>query len=218
MHKKFENQPTFSYPLPSYGINGYSRCGMFDNLYSDEKLIARALGGSERSWVSLVSRHEQALYNYCLRMTRNAADAMDLMQDVFLAVFRNLPSYQGTGVFRPWMMRIAVNKYIDFLRSRDRHPQHNGEAYQDDGGVIHDESELGNPAMAFEQLALSREVKGLLQSLPVEQRLVVELKFFQHFTFEEIGYQLGISSNTVKSRLYAALQKLKDQMENQHVM
>lgn len=191
---------------------------MFDNLLSDEKLINRALGGSERSWVCLVGRHEQALYNYCLRLTRNATDAMDLMQDVFLAVFRNLPSYQGNGAFRPWMMRIAVNKYIDFLRSRDRNPQHHGEEFQDQDAVIRDERELDNPAMAVEQLALSREVKGMLQRLPVEQRLVVELKFFQHFTFEEIGYQLGISSNTVKSRLYAALQKLKDQVEKQHVM
>jgi RNA polymerase sigma-70 factor (ECF subfamily) len=191
---------------------------MFDNLHSDEKLIARALGGSERSWVSLVGRHERALYNYCLRMTRNASDAMDLMQDVFLAVFRNLPSYQGSGVFRPWMMRIAVNKYIDYLRSRDRNPQHHGEEYLDQETVLQDERQLGNPVLSLEQENLSREVTTLLRGLPVEQRMVVELKFFQHFTFEEIGYQLGISSNTVKSRLYTALQKLKDQVEKQHVM
>ena len=191
---------------------------MFDNLQSDEKLISRALDGSERSWVTLVGRHEGPLYNYCLRMTRNASDAMDLMQEVFLAVFRNLPSYQGSGVFRPWMMRIAVNKYIDFLRSRDRTPQHNGEDIDDHADLITDERELSNPARDYEQLQLGSEVRKLLLGLPVEQRLVVELKFFQHFTFEEIGYQLGISSNTVKSRLYAALQKLKDQMEKQHVM
>ena len=81
-----------------------------------------------------------------------------------------------------------------------------------------DEQGLGNPDTAFEQLHLGQAIRSLLQTLPVEQRLVVELKFFQHFTFEEIGYQLGASVNTIKSRLYAALQKMKDQMENQHVM
>jgi RNA polymerase sigma-70 factor (ECF subfamily) len=196
---------------------------VLNNLHSDEKLIAKALGGSERCWVRLVRRHEQPVYNYCLRMTRNTSDAMDLMQEVFLAVYRNLPSYRGSGVFRPWMMRIAVNKYIDFLRSRERNPQHYGEEYSDDDtagffakGLA--DRDLGNPETAFEQMHVSREVKILLQSLPQEQRLVVELKFFQQFTFEEIGYQTGTSVNTVKSRLYAALQKLKDQMENQHVM
>lgn len=191
---------------------------IFQDMTSDEKLITRALGGSERSWVSLVKRHEKPVYNYCLRMTRNATDAMDLMQEVFLAVYRNLPSYSGRGVFRPWMMRIAVNKYIDFLRSRERQPQHNGEEYLEQESMYLQDRQPGNPDAAFEQMNLAREVKTLMQQLSTEQRLVVELKFFQHFTFEEIGYQLGISANTVKSRLYAALQKMKGQMENQHVM
>ena len=151
-------------------------------------------------------------------MTRNATDAMDLMQEVFLAVYRNLPSYSGKGVFRPWMMRIAVNKYIDFLRSKERQPQHNGEEYLEQESMYLQDRQPGDPDSAFEQLNLAREVKSLMQQLSTEQRLVVELKFFQHFTFEEIGYQLGISANTVKSRLYAALQKMKGQMENQHVM
>ena len=199
---------------------------MFDSILldksSDEKLIYRALDGSERSWVCLVKRHEQPIYNYCLRMTRNPTDAMDLMQEVFLAVYRNLPSYSGKGVFRPWMMRIAVNKYIDFLRAKERQPQHHGEEYQEqESYYLHDrlqDKQLADPDATFEQMNLAREVKQLMQMLSTEQRLVIELKFFQHFTFEEIGYQLGISSNTVKSRLYAALQKMKGQMENQHVM
>lgn len=191
---------------------------VFKDTGSDEKLISSALGGSQRSWVKLVKRHETPVYNYCLRMTRQSSDAMDLMQEVFLAVYRNLPSYRGNGVFRPWMMRIAVNKYIDFLRSRDRNPQHHGEEYDEHGVLDMDLQSQENPDTAFEQLQLNRDIKSLLQSLPVEQRLVVELKFFQHFTFEEIGFQLGVSVNTVKSRLYSALQKMKDQMEKQHVM
>ena len=195
---------------------------ILQDMNSGEKLINRALSGSERSWVALVKRHEKPVYNYCLRMTRNTSDAMDLMQEVFLAVFRNLPSYSGKGVFRPWMMRIAVNKYIDFLRTRDRNPQHQGQEYAEEYGEQDSpylqDKKWGDPDAAFAQLDLAREVKTLMQHLSTEQRLVVELKFFQHFTFEEIGYQLGISANTVKSRLYAALQKMKGQMENQHVM
>lgn len=191
---------------------------MFNDLQSDETLISRALGGSERGWVALVRRHEKAIYNYCLRMTHNASDALDLMQEVFLAVYRNLPSYHGKGVFRPWMMRIAVNKAIDFHRSRERHPQHHGDEYSEQEGLHMEAGNFSSPETAFEQLSLSREVAQMLDRLPMEQRLVVELKFFQHFTFEEIGYQLGVSVNTVKTRLYSALHKLKGEMEKQHVM
>ena len=57
-----------------------------------------------------------------------------------------------------------------------------------------------------------------MQQLPVEQRLVVELKFFQQLTFEEIGMQLNTPTNTIKTRLYSALNTLKDQAEKQHVL
>lgn len=58
---------------------------------TDEQLISMALDGSQRSWVKLVKRYENLVYNYCLRMTRNSSEAMDMMQEVFLAVYRNLP-------------------------------------------------------------------------------------------------------------------------------
>ena len=60
-------------------------------------------------------------------------------------------------------------------------------------------------------------LKKAMQTLPVNQKLVVELKFFQHCTFDDISKQLGVSVNTVKSRLYSALDKLKDHLELDHV-
>ena len=63
--------------------------------------------------------------------------------------------------------------------------------------------------MDLESAQSNRDIIRLLAQLPTEQRQIVELKFFQHFTFDEIAGQLGISSNTAKSRLYAALKKLR---------
>lgn len=181
----------------------------------DESLIAHALDGSQRSWVKLVRRYESLVYGYCLRMTGNGSDAMDLMQEVFLSVYRHLPSYRGDGGFKAWMMRIATNKSIDFLRQKRRSPV----SREEDGELEGREApESFNPHCAYERAGSNREIMRVLQELPPEQRLVVELKFFGHFTFEEIGYQTGVSVNTVKSRLYTALQKLKDKLEEQHVL
>ena len=182
---------------------------------SDEKLISRALRGSQNSWVKIVKRHEGLVYNYCLRMTGSRSDAMDLMQEVFLSVYRHLPSYRGSGQFKAWMMRIAANKTIDFLRSRARSPQNGGGEEELDR---HEAPAAHNPDSLYEQADHNREILHLLQILPPEQRLVVELKFFSHCTFEEISYQTGVPMNTVKSRLYAALQKLREKLEEQHVM
>lgn len=189
---------------------------------SDERLIRKALDGSQRSWVKLVARHERQVYNYCLRMTGNPHDAMDLMQEVFLSIYRHLPSFRGQAAFKTWMLRITANKSIDFLRARSRSPQQSlDELTEGDGqggGLDFPMAEQLNPDHVYEHISQNREVRRLLAQLAPEQRVVVELKFFQQFTFEEISYQTGVPVNTVKTRLYAALQKLRSKAEVQHVM
>ncbi|MBV1908808.1 MAG: sigma-70 family RNA polymerase sigma factor [Kangiellaceae bacterium] len=188
----------------------------------DEKLIEKAMGGSQRSWVNLVKRYEGLVYNYCLRMTFNSSDAMDLMQEVFLATYRNLPSYRGQNQFKGWMMRIAANKTTDFLRSRSRNPLHRAGEVTDESYKIPEhqisQSMHQDPAEDYKEKQKNKQIKKLLDKLPDEQKMVVELKFFQHFTFDEISHQTGTSINTVKTRLYAALNKLKGYSEIQNVM
>lgn len=183
------------------------------NFGSDEKLIEKALDGSQSSWVKLVKRYEGLVFNYCLRMTFNHSDAMDLMQEVFLAIYRNLPAYRGDGKFKSWMMRIAANKTTDFLRARGRNPLH--QADEVDNTDFHSNQ---SPESEYQAHTENREIVKMLSILPEEQRLVVELKFFQHFTFEEISQQTGVAISTIKTRLYTALQKLKGQMEVQNAL
>ena len=167
---------------------------------SDEDLIASALRGSESAWMSLVRRYEKRLFNHALRMVGNRDDAMDLLQDVFLSVYRNLASYRGDAPFAAWLYRIATFRCTDHLR-RKRPAFGEFEEFPD--------AEANNPEITLESARSNGDIIRLLSSLPSEQRQVIELKFFQNFTFEEIAGQLGISSNTAKSRLYAALKKLR---------
>ena len=168
--------------------------------------------------MKLVKRYENLVYNYCLRMTRNSSEAMDMMQEVFLAVYRNLPSYHGQNQFKGWLMRVTSNKTIDFLRHKERNPQHYGENFQEEEFSHNAQDPFSEPAENFVKADNQKQVKVLMQQLPVEQRLVVELKFFQQLTFEEIGMQLNTPTNTIKTRLYSALNTLKDQAEKQHVL
>lgn len=185
---------------------------------TDEQLISQALDGSQSSWVKLVKRYENLVYNYCLRMTKNSSEAMDMMQEVFLAVYRNLPSYHGQNQFKAWLMRISSNKTIDFLRHKERNPQNYGENFEEEDFSHSAQNHYSEPAENFAKADKQKQVKALMQKLPIEQRVVVELKFFQQHTFEEIGMQLNVSTNTIKTRLYTALNTLKDQVEKQHVL
>ena len=167
---------------------------------TDEELIRRALDGSDRAWSQLVKRYEKRLYNHALRMVGNPDDAMDLLQDVMLSVYRNLAGYRGDAPFPAWLFRIATFRCTDHLR-RKRLPQ----------SELSDVADTGlTPSTSLENIRSNTDIARLLAKLPTDQRQVVELKFFQNFTFEEIGGQLGISSNTAKSRLYAALKKMRE--------
>ena len=173
---------------------------------TDERLIQKALDGSERAWFALVKKYEKRLYNYALRMSGSPDDAMDILQDILLSVYRNLSSYRGDGVFAAWLFRIASFRCTDFYRKKGRQFGSTDEVdVVDESGTNFTDDIDGNSFYG------NKSITQLINRLPNDQKHVVELKFFQHFTFEEISGQLGISSNTAKSRLYAALKKMREQ-------
>jgi RNA polymerase sigma-70 factor (ECF subfamily) len=178
---------------------------------SDETLVKQALNGKKSAWVTLVKRYEKKLYNYTLRMVSNPADAMDLMQDVFVAVFRNLSTFRGESPFKGWMFKIAHYRCIEFYRRKK--PTQSLDDIPEQVNETHDECPEYHAVSRQQATALHQA----MQRLPVNQKLVVELKFFQHCTFDDIAKQLGISVNTVKSRLYSGLDKLKDHLEFDYV-
>jgi len=178
---------------------------------SDETLVKQALKGKKSAWVTLVKRYDKRVYNYTLRMVSNPADAMDLMQDVFVAVFRNLSTFRGDSPFKGWMFKIAHYRCIEFYRRK--RPTQSLDDVPEQFDESHDECPEHHAVSGQQAKALHQA----LQTLPVNQKLVVELKFFQHCTFDDIAKQLGISVNTVKSRLYSGLDKLKDHLEFDYV-
>ena len=186
----------------------------------DEALIAAALNGSALAWEKLVRRYESKIYNHGLRLMGNSSDAMDLMQEVFLGVYRNLHRFRGDAKFSSWVFRIAHNKAIDINRRKRltttqiRTSDQEELAFLD---LVPGETNIEPDNMVSEQQR-NRQVISMLAKLPLEQRLVVELKMFQSQTFEEIANLQDISVNTAKTRFYTALKKLKVVSEEIHVL
>nr|WP_269468553.1 sigma-70 family RNA polymerase sigma factor [Alteromonas sp. ASW11-130] len=168
-------------------------------------MVSKALKGDRKAWFALIKRYEQPIYQYGIRMTGNTHDAADLMQDIFVSVFKSLANYRHEGAFKGWLFKIAHYRCMEFYRrkrpqqSLDECPEQESEEEAPETGILSNES--------------SKQVLSAMQKLPIAQKAVVELKFFHHFTFEEIAQQLGLSSNTVKSRLYSALSRLKLDLE-----
>ena len=186
----------------------------------DQALIAAALKGSAYAWEKLVKRDESKIYNHGLRLTGNSSDAMDLMQEVFLGVYRNLHRFRGDAKFSSWIFRIAHNKAVDMNRRKRLMTSPPRFSTEDEGDEfekfpgktdLEPENRLGNT----EQNA---RVLKMLSELSSDQRSIVELKIFQSLTFDEIAGLQDISANTAKTRFYSGLKKLKVVSEEQNVL
>lgn len=183
----------------------------------DQALVAAAVKGSKQAWIDLVARYESRIYNQALRLTGNSADALDLMQEVFIGVYKNLHRFRGESKFSSWVFRIVHNKSIDLAR-RWRPPVENKPSEETDQLARLPAVASDEPDEQLAQEQVNAQVQVLLGQLPIEQRLIIELKLFQSQTFEEIGLAQDISENTAKTRFYSALKKLKDLLEKNYAM
>lgn len=176
---------------------------------TDEQLVTKALQGSKSAWLKLVKRYEKPIYNYGIRMTSSPDDALDLMQEIFISVFRNLSTFKGQGTFKAWLFRIASYRCVEYYRKK--------KPTQGLDDIPEAVCESALPEQVLLMNNNNQQLIGAMQQLPLAQKAVVELKFFGQFTFDEIAEQLNVSSNTVKSRLYSALEKLKTLLEESYV-
>ena len=186
----------------------------------DEALIAAALNGSLRAWEKLVRRYEGKIYNQGLRLMGNSSDAMDLMQEVFLGVYRNLHRFRGDAKFSSWIFRIAYNKAMDMNRRKQLMITQTRVSDEDELDIL--ETIPGRSSYEAEKILndfqRNKQIISMLTDLPIEQRLIVELKIFQSLTFEDIAEIHEISVNTVKTRFYSAIKKLKVVSESNYVL
>ena len=168
----------------------------------DRDLISRARRGNVEAYNLLVSRWEKRIYNYLLRLVKNREDALDLAQDVFLKAYQNLRKLEDLARFAPWLYRIAHNEAYSLLRKN--RPETDMEE-----GEFESWLEPG-PTRRMLPIEVSLAVERALTRLSDDQREAVNLKIYQGFKFEEMAEILGCPVSTVKSRLYTALEILKE--------
>jgi RNA polymerase sigma-70 factor (ECF subfamily) len=167
----------------------------------DRDLILKAQRGDVDSYNLLVSRWEKRVFNYLFRLVRNREDALDLCQDVLLKAYQNLRKLEDSARFAAWLFRIAHNEAYSMLRRK--RPEDDLDA-----GTFEAAPASLRGSLLPVETALA--VEAALRRLSPEQREAVVLKIYQGFKFEEMSEILGCPLSTVKSRLYTALDLLKD--------
>jgi RNA polymerase sigma-70 factor (ECF subfamily) len=164
----------------------------------DRDLIQRWRRGKVEAYNLLVSRWEKRIFNYLLKLVGDREDALDLSQEVFLKAYQNLGKLDDPARFAPWLFRIAHNEAFSLLRRRRPEVELDGDM------------RVADTTPRLLPIELSLAVESALGRLSADQREAVVLKIYQGFKFEEMAQILDCPVSTVKSRVYTALDLLKD--------
>ena len=181
---------------------------------TEEALIARARAGNNEAFSELVRTHSQQVYGVSLRMLKNHEDAEDNLQNVFCKAYDNIGQFEGNSRFSTWLVRIAINEALMKLRKQhsERTTGHTeiSRADGDDTGVMLEvEDARPNPERQYitKELAL-KAFRGLHPSL----RDTFILHKAEGWTNRELAGAMGITVETVKSRIFRARIRMRQQL------
>ncbi len=171
--------------------------------------IAASQRGDARAFNRLVLKWEKTIFNVAFRMLKNREEAAEATQEVFLLAFKSIRRFRLDAKFSTWIYRIVLNHCLTRLKQR---PPGTHISIEDQSQYLSpppqmrvEETRVGE-LMRIEQR--NRLLAALLH-LPPDHQAIIELKFFQELTFEEIAATLEIPLSTIKSRLYSGLDMLK---------
>ncbi len=177
--------------------------------YSDElNLIEKAQHGDSQAFRKLVEKHQRFAYSVAFRFTGNAPDAEDITQEVFIKLWRNLGKYKQGIKLTTWLYQIITNQCLDYLKSASRKNQMK-HVEMKLSRQITDES---NHGQQVEDRELLQIVTHLAKQLTPRQQTVFVLRDLEGLSVDEVCKILEISAEKMKSNLYYARQKIREDL------
>ncbi len=178
-----------------------------------KNLIERARNNDQAAFSELYEHSYDAVYRTVKSMVKDEDTAMDLVQDAFISGFANPEGFQPPENFIPWMRRIATNKARDWFRKKHDVAFSQLGDEEDVPPEFKDESPESSPEEVLDQQETSRLIEEILGTLSDEQRMAVGMYYYEEMPVAEIAAELGVSENTVKSRLNYGRKKIKAGVE-----
>lgn len=188
------------------------------NLLSDNDLIINFVSGDSKSLEVLINRYQKKIFGYIYMIVNNRDVAEDIYQDTFVKVIHTIRSgqYNEEGKFIQWVMRIAHNLSIDYFRKENRMPTCSPNDEFDIFNLI-----MGTEPSKEDQMITNQihaDVRGVIEHLPVEQRDVVHMRFYQNMSFKDIADKCDISINTALGRMRYALINIRKIVNEKNII
>lgn len=178
------------------------------------QLVAKAINGDGWATEQLIDMNYHAVFRMVYYRIQSTTDAEDLTQEIFFQMVKHLPRLKDQNRFRPWLFRIALNKVRDFYRKRRFLSFVGGHS---DDAEIQAADDSPNRAETPDDMLMEKEFwrqfRRMGDSLPRQEREVFLLRFVDHRKIKEIAQVLKKSESTVKTHLYRALKKFRQNQE-----
>ncbi len=177
-----------------------------ENAKNDFYLVVKAREGDQKAYADLMVRYKDSIYFMILKMVNNREDAMDLMVETFAKAFEKLHKYQPDYAFSTWLFRVATNNCIDFIRKKKLSTMSIHGMMDEDGDEkpLQIKADTLNPEETSIKKQQTRELKQLIEGLPLRYRNLITLRYFDELSYEEIAQQLDLPLGTVKAQLFRA--------------
>jgi RNA polymerase sigma-70 factor (ECF subfamily) len=153
----------------------------------------------EKQVADHIVENQERYYRLAYSYVRNVDDALDIVQESIYKAMSSLDSLRNPAHFKTWFYRIVVHNALDFLRQRNKI-------------VVVDEEVITKDSTSFKDSYQDIDLKRALDSLPVKYRTVIILRYFEDLKIEDVAEVVNENVNTVKTRLYTALKKLRIEM------
>jgi RNA polymerase sigma factor (sigma-70 family) len=189
-----------------------------DKALYDYKLVRRALDDSDqKAYAELMGRYRDSVYFMLLKMVNNKDDADDLTVEAFGKAFKRLSQYTPNFAFSTWLFRIATNNCIDFIRRKRKNTFSIDQPIHDEEGgemVMDIKSETLDPEQHIMKKQKVIMLRELVEKMKPRYRTLIEMRYFQELSYEEIATELDLPLGTVKAQLFRAREFLYNVLKN----
>ncbi len=176
----------------------------------DWDLVRQCKRGDSDAFGKLVRRHQQPVFNFCLRLLRNAEDAEDIAQDAFVQAYRNIKKFQPRAKFSTWLFTIAKNLSLNLIRDEQRGKRRMVPVDDGPEGVTVATGVADQPDSEAVVHETATVVRAAIERLSPEHKLMIVLRDLEGLSYKEIGLVINSRAGTVKSRLSRARASLKE--------
>ena len=187
-----------------------------DKAQKDLELVDKAVAGDQLAYAQLMERYRESIYFMMLKMVKNTDDADDLTIEAFGKAFNRLQQYSPNFAFSTWLFKIASNNCIDLIRKkRIKVTSMDSGIKTNDGETvfIDSKSDTRDPEESLEHKQKVQHMRDVVSKLKPRYRILVEKRYFEELSYEEISEELNLPLGTVKAQLFRARDFLSNMME-----